>query len=259
MIGGYLELNSGELTTDSMGYSSITVNSGILKINGIDDECDEFNTFSFHGGESYIKSFEIELEEISITGGKTIIFIDYISINSFTINGGSFLFGSQSDPSNFYFGCEDYYNIPQKAILHREYLDSGTSIKIYGQDNVELINENAPSDLDFFYFSYQGQTFTLKINGNDVESHIVNKRDCPDYDPSEDDEDDDDDNDDDDDDDDDDNDDDEPDTPVEPTTDSPTVTSDLNTNEQSHTEEEDIFKFLKISNLLILSVILLLF
>ena len=181
-----LKLNI-ETSNEAIEAKGIEIYSGTINIlangDGINSANDACNSnckgncdcyMKFEGGIIQINSEEDGLDsngDITISGGQLIVVgassgdnqpIDQDGLLS--ISGGTVLAGGTSSMGGV------QATTTQAAGVYVKHVDAGAKLSIYNENNEKIIEVETPKAVEYLYFSYPGQSFTMKINDNQVET-----------------------------------------------------------------------------------------
>ena len=181
-----LELNI-ETSNEGIEAKGIEIYSGTINImangDGINAANDACNSnckgncdcyMKFEGGIIQVNSEEDGIDsngDITISGGQLIVVgassgdnqpIDQDGLLS--ISGGTVLAGGTSSMGGV------QATTTQAAGVYVKHVDAGAKLSIYNENNEKIIEVETPKAVEYLYFSYPGQSFTMKINDNQVET-----------------------------------------------------------------------------------------
>ena len=159
---------------------TISIKAGGDGINAANDACNSNCRgncdcyIKFEGGEININSEEDGIDsngDITITGGQIVVLgasssedqpIDQdglLTISDATVlAGGSYSMGGVKATTS------------QTSGVYIERVPSGSNLKIYDEYNNEIMNLIAPKEVNYIYFTYPGNSFSMKLNDVEIQT-----------------------------------------------------------------------------------------
>lgn len=167
-----IEIYSGTIIIEAGGDGINAANDDVCNEQRCSGNCKCY--IKFAGGNININSDEDGIDsngDITITGGVIVVLgasngddqpIDQDGL--LTISGATVLAAGTSSMG----GVEA--TTSQVAAIYTEKVSEGSILTIFDNNEQIIMTKTTPKDVEYLYFTYPGSSFTMKLNGNQIET-----------------------------------------------------------------------------------------